>query len=459
MNPRVLAPVLLLAGLTIGGIATCIPTGMSAAIGSRAQPQEAFYPSYEQIVARLIRLQGSSPDIVRVREIGRSSNGRPILAVKVSDNAAQEEDEPAWLFLGIIHGREPLGLKITLGLIHDLTRGYGVDQEITDWVNAYEIWFVPVLNAYGYETNRRKNGDRPGVDLNRNYDFRWDRCVVYQPQCTDPNSSYFRGTAPFSEPETRALRDLAIEQRPLYGIDFHHGNPFPQSQIMQPWGIGRADDLVLRPPDQAKLLETAQEFARWTLASRQAGGFCQIGSPIFDPAVCRMPALSLLAPMGQSSNWHYAAVGTFHYVVEIAQRLYNDRYFYTPDPADDDPHSLQQAEEYVRNLSGGIKQWFRRFLHGREGESFAYRGPGITGRVTDARTGRPLEALIEVESITNDAIRARTSDPDFGRFYRLLPEGTYSVRISKEGYQAETRRVTVADGPLATLDMVLTPRQ
>lgn len=456
---RLLTVGALLAGLTLAGIAIGIPTTTSASFGTSTQTQEAFYPPYEQIVAGLIRLQGSYPDIVRVREIGRGSDGRPILAVKVSDNAAQEEDEPAWLFLGIIHGREPLGLKITLGLIHDLTRGYGVDQEITDWVNAYEIWFVPVQNAYGYETNRRKNGDRPGVDLNRNYDFRWDRCTVYQPQCTDPNSSYFRGAAPFSEPETRALRDLAIEQRPLFGIDFHHGNPFPQSQIMRPWGIGRTDDVVLPPPDQARLLETAQEIARWTLASRQAGGFCQMGSPIFDPTVCRMPAGGLLAPMGQSSNWHYSAVGTFHYVVEIAERLYNDRYFYTPDPADDDPHSLQQAEEYVRNLSDGLKQWLRRFLHGRDGEGFTYRGPGFTGRVIDARTGRPLEALIEVEGLTGDVTRTRTSDPGFGRFYRLLPAGTHSVRISKEGYQAETRRVSVADGPLVTLDVALTPRQ
>ncbi len=446
---RLLTVGALLAGLSLAGIPT----------GTGAQPQEAFLSSYQQIVARLKRFQDSFPDIVRVREIGRSSGGKPIMAAKISDNAAQEEDEPAWLFLGIIHGREPLGLRITLGLIHDLTRGYGVDPEITDWINAYEIWFVPVQNVYGYETNRRKNSDRPGVDLNRNYDFRWDRCAVYQPECIDPNASYYRGTAPFSEPETRALRDLAIEQRPLFGIDFHHGNPFPQSQIMRPWSGGRADDAVSLPLDQARLSETARDLAAWIMVSRQAGGFCQMGSPIFDPAVCRMPAAALLAPMGQSSNWHHAAWGTFHYIVEIAERLYNDRYFYTPDPTDDDPRSLRQAEEYVRNLSDGLKPWLRRFLHGREGEGFIYRGPGITGRVTDARTGRPLEAQIEVEGFAGDLIKARTSDPVFGRFYRLLPAGTHSVRISKEGYQAETRRVTIADGPLATLDLALTPRQ
>lgn len=369
MIRRLLALGALLAGLTLAGI----PTGMSASVGASTQTQEAFYPSYDQIVAGLIRLQGSFPDVVRVREIGRSSHGRPIMAVKVSDNVAQEEDEPAWLLLGVIHGREPLGLRITLGLIHDLTRGYGTEQEITDWVNAYEIWFVPVMNVYGYETNRRKNGENPGVDLNRNFDFRWDRCVAYQPQCIDSTSSYYAGVAPFSEPETRAVRDLALEQRPRFGVDFHQGNPYPQSEVMRPWSTGRAEDRVHPPADQGPLLAVAEELGRWIADARQQGGFCRSDSPIFDPAVCRAPRMSLLAPMGQSSNWHHAASGTFHYVVEISQRLYNERYFYTPDPADDDRRSLQQAEEYVRHHTAAMRGWLRWFLHGREGAGFTFR--------------------------------------------------------------------------------------
>lgn len=430
-----------------------------AARGTRSQPHEAFYPPYEQILASLARLQEEFPDIVHTREIGRSSNGKPIIAVKVSDNAAQEEDEPAWLFLGIVHGREPLGLRVTLTVLHDLTRGYGANLGITEWVNAYELWFVPVQNVYGYEANRRKNGDSPGVDLNRNYAFRWDRCIVYQPECTDPHSAYFRGPAPFSEPEAEALRDLALAQRFLFGIDFHQGNPYPQSQIMRPWSSGRAGDTVSPPPDQARLLETARDLAGWIMASRQTGGFCQPGSPIFDPAVCRPPAAALLAPMGQSSNWHYAVAGTYHYIVEIAQRLYNDRYLYTPDPADDDRGSMLQAKEYVRNHSDAIKLWLRHFLYEVDGGRFAYRGPGITGRVTDAGTGRALEAQIDVEGFAADVTSGRTSDPEFGRFYRLLPAGSYAVRVFREGYQPEVRRVTIPTGPLVSFDVALTVRR
>ncbi len=169
--------------------------------------------------------------------------------------------------------------------------------------------------------------------------------------------------------------------------------------------------------------------------------------------------MSRLGAIGQSSNWYYAAVGTFHYTVEISQRTYSDRYFYTPDPHDDDPRSVQEALEYVRNLSDGIKQWLKNFLHSKEDNQFIYRGPGITGRVTDAQTGQPLQAQIEVVGFSSDQIKPRTSDPQFGRFYRLLPMGIYTVTISKESYQKETKSVTVTDGPLTVLDVALTPSQ
>ncbi len=427
---RRLGPVLVLAGMMM-------TMGLLGQV--HAQQQEAFYPTYEQIVARLQQIQANFPHIVQLREIGRSSHGKPIMAVKISDNAAQEEDEPAWLFLGIIHGNEPLGLKTGLKLIHDLTQGYGSDSEITDWVNAYEIWFVPVLNIWGYENVRRKNGNQPGVDLNRNYDFRWELCVRPGEPCRDPNSGTYSGSAPFSEPETQAMRDLALQQRFVFGIDYHHGLPNPETIILQPWGGGTGAGNP-PPPDRPKLAEFARSYSQWVMSSRQTGGFCQASSSIVDPTVCRAPSVGWTFAAGQGPNWYYAETGTIAYVVEIAQRTYSDRYFYTSDPNDDDPRSVQAAEEYVRNLSDGIKHWMRNFLYEKQGDQLIFRGPGITGRVTDAKTGQPVQAQIEIAGLINEQIKLRTSDPQFGRFYRFLAAGTYTVNIFKEGYHRLRRR-------------------
>ncbi len=342
--------------------AACLLLAGGTAASGSPPIREAYYPTYDQIAVRLRHLQQSSPEVVHVREIGRSADGRPILAAKVSDNPAVEEDEPSWIFVGVIHGREPLGVRVAYALIEGLVSAHGSSGEVAALVNSHQVWVVPVQNPWGYDRNRRKNGDAPGVDLNRNYDFRWERCEIYQAACVDPASSYYRGSAPFSEPEARAVRDLALEVRPRFGIDFHAGNPYPNSQVMRPWSSGRPEDPVAPPAEHARLQGASQRIAGWIMEARSAGGFCQPGSAIFDPAVCRTPATALLAPMGQASNWFHASFGTQHYVVEISQRLYNDRFFYTADLADDDPRSVRQAEEYVRGMTWAVMQWLRSTL-------------------------------------------------------------------------------------------------
>ena len=412
---------------------------------------EAFYPPYEGVLVSLRQLSRNSSNIVQYREIGRSSNQKPIAAVKLSDNASLEEDEPAFLFLGIIHGAEPLGLKITLKLIQELISSYGENLEVTDWVNAYELWFVPVLNVWGYENRARKNAN--GVDLNRNYDFRWERCSAAGQDCANPLSAFYRGPAPFSEPETRAIRDLILEQRPIFGITFHAGNPSPSGEVMRPW----ATNEIAPPPDSAKLLEVAQNFAMWVKQSRDKGDFCKSDSPIFDASICAPPLMRALGAYGQSSNWVYAAAGTFDYIVEIAPKPFNDRFLYTADPGDDDPSILLAAEEHVRNYSDAVKQWLRWFLMGKRNGDFVFRGPGLTGRISDAATKRPLVATIEVEGFDSPHIQPRTSEPHFGRFYRLLPPGTHLLKIFKAGYESWTGRVTANSTLLTVLDLALTP--
>lgn len=431
MNKRLWAIIMLLVALAFTSPRGAISQG------------EAFYPPYEDVLATLKQLSRNSFNVVHYREIGRSSNHRPIAAVKISDNANIEEDEPAFLFVGIIHGAEPLGLKITLKLIQELVNSYSKNLETTDWVNAYELWFVPVLNVWGYENRARKNAN--GVDLNRNYDFRWERCIAAGQDCANPSSAFYRGPAPFSEPETQAIRDLVLEQRPLFGITFHAGNPSPSGEIMRPW----ATNEIAPPPDSAKLLEVAQNFAMWVKQSRDKGGLCKSGSPLFDAGVCAPPVMRTLGAYGQSSNWYYAATGMFDYTVEVSPTPFNNRFLYTPNPTDDNPIILQAAEENVKNYSEAVKQWLRWF--------FGFRGPGLMGKITDAATGQPLEATIEIEGFGSPHIKPRMSDPLTGRFWRLLPAGNYTVTVTKSGYRSWTASVEVPHGALTPLDIALTP--
>ena len=62
-----------------------------------------------------------------------------------------------------------------------------------------DLWLVPSLNPDGVARGTRQNAH--GVDLNRNFAAMW------QPTGR-PGSTYYAGPRAFSEPETRAARDL-----------------------------------------------------------------------------------------------------------------------------------------------------------------------------------------------------------------------------------------------------------
>ena len=81
---------------------------------------------------------------------------------------------------------------------------------------------------------------------------------------------------------------------------------------------------------------------------------------------------------------------------------------------------------------------------------------GITGHVRDSTTLESLVATVEVLGLTGDTITPRTSDSLFGRFYRLLTNGTYTMRFSKQGYITKTiADIPVTSDSLTKLEVLL----
>jgi hypothetical protein len=61
-------------------------------------------------------------------------------------------------------------------------------------------------------------------------------------------------------------------------------------------------------------------------------------------------------------------------------------------------------------------------------------GPGLSLRVSDAATLKGLEARVWIPSIETEDVDRRTSHPATGRYWRLLASGSYTVVVSREGY-------------------------
>ncbi len=339
------------------------------------------------------------PDLVRLEQIGVGSRlGLPIWAVKVSDNVSVDEDEPTVLFTGVHHAREPLGAKITLALMKYLVSRYGRDPRVTNWVDNTSVWFVPVVNPEGYKyvmDNRlpfpwwRKNlrdndGDGKfdplidGVDLNRNYDYNWD-----QGGDGYPGSWFYRGRRPFSEPEVRALRDLALRENFVFGIGYHSYG----ESILFPWGN------FDRPPDEDVILDIASHMASRIRRVDGKGHYA---------------LLPLNGRVGQSSIWMYGALRTIDFIVEVGTDYF--------------PDNQDVSRIVAQNVKGAVYLLER--LH----------GPGITGHVFDAETGAPLNAEIAVVENSAPYVRPRHTDPRSGRYDRILLPGVYTVEFRSEGY-------------------------
>jgi murein peptide amidase A len=136
--------------------------------------------------------------------IGKSVRGKPIKAVQIGDPTGEQ----VVLVVGVIHGDERAGLRII-----DAIRGRVSDPKT---LQGTQLWLIPSVNPDGMRMRTRKNAR--GVDLNRNFPFRWRGGVP-------PSSGYYPGPRPASEPETKAVMGFARRAQPDLSVWYH-----------QPWG-------------------------------------------------------------------------------------------------------------------------------------------------------------------------------------------------------------------------------
>lgn len=204
-----------------------------------------FY-TYAEIQLKLQNLHRQYGSLISAPlKIGTSLEGRPILAVKISDHVSRDEpDEPEALFTALHHAREPESMMCVMFFIERLLQGYRKDPEITYLVDHRQLWFVPVVNPDGYvfneqtnptggglwRKNRRQNGNGTvGVDLNRNYGYMWG--YDNNGSSADGKDEDYRGASAFSEPETQAMRSFALSRRFVTAHNFHSF----QDAILYPW--------------------------------------------------------------------------------------------------------------------------------------------------------------------------------------------------------------------------------
>jgi Zinc carboxypeptidase/Immune inhibitor A-like, MAM domain len=294
------------------------------------------------IKTQLERIAQQNRNIVKLETIGNSLRGQPIYALKVTKDARDVADgsRPAVLYSAVQHAREWLAGETERRTLRMFVDNYGKTgtavgtdgqpiagvsaQELTSLVNTRELWFIIIANPDGYDFTfdppnrlwrknlRDNNGDGQitgidGVDPNRNFPTHWN--YDNEGSNSNPDSETYRGTAPQSEPETKAFLSLMNRVNFAYNKNDHTAAKL----ILWPFGW----QVDTHPADEP-------------LMTALAGDDANPGIETFDPDV----GADLYTTNGDTNDHMYASTKTISFTPEGTQAATGSVFAFQDNEAD-----------------------------------------------------------------------------------------------------------------------------
>lgn len=354
----------------------------------------AHFHNYTGIVKTLTYLNSSFPTLVDVFSIGKSWLNNDIYCIRLTNENITRQKVKLF-YVGYHHAREPISAELPLYFAVDAATNFTTNTTLARLLNYSEIYIVPALNVDAYpavEANewQRKNmhsfdedndtlvdEDPPddedgdgyiedlfywdghtyefirwegadddsdglfnedwagGVDLNRNYGYQWN--ATCQSGSPYPQDEDFRGLAPFSEPETQAIMNLALTHNFKYAVSFHSG----AEVILYPWGY-----TTVPTPHNSLFRQVAANLS------------ILIGSPY------GQSGSGLYTSSGTWDDWMYGNRSIFAFTCEIYTN--NSAWQYEPGP---EPNTLwekgvtQYFSPSANRIEATVKKWYPTFTY------------------------------------------------------------------------------------------------
>ncbi|XP_060564149.1 carboxypeptidase B-like [Ruditapes philippinarum] len=237
--------------------------------------------------------------------VTKSYEGREMVGIKISTQP-QNADRPAFWIEGGIHAREWISPATVIYMAGQMLDRYKIDTDVTEMVDSFDWYILPVTNPDGYEytfvddrtrmwrKTRSKQGICRGVDPNRNWDLEWCK----EGASKDPCSDTYCGPKAFSEVEVKGVADFLSKIENLKGfIDFHS-----YSQLwMSPWGYTkkRPEDFKLQDEGSAMAVDALEKVYGTKYEHGTIADIIYVAS-------------------GSSADWVYGKLGAkFAYGVEL----------------------------------------------------------------------------------------------------------------------------------------------
>ncbi|XP_008793468.3 carboxypeptidase SOL1 [Phoenix dactylifera] len=336
-------------------------------------------------------------NISRIYSIGKSVKGIPLWVVEISDKPGQEEAEPAFKFIGNVHGDEPVGRELLISLANWLCDNYRKDPLATLIVNNVHLHVLPTMNPDGFALRRRGNANN--VDLNRDF----------------PDQFYpMNDIVSLRQPETRAIMNWIKERHFTASASLHGGAlvanyPWDGSQDTRKQYVACPDDKTFR--SMARLY--SRSHYNMSLSKEFEGGITNgaLWYPIY----------------GGMQDWNYIHGGCFELTLEIS----DDKW----PKANELPVIWEYNRMSMLNLVASLVK------------------TGVHGRIFSSDKGRPLPASVVIQGIDIRVNASRT----YGDYHRMLAPGErYEVTASMPGFQSKTTHILLEDEAM-NLDFILSP--
>jgi hypothetical protein len=310
----------------------------------------------------------------------KTLEGRSVFGIEISARVRRDDGRPAFYVDGVHHAWEWPAAEYPMIFAHYLVNNYKKKGDVTRILRDTRIIVVPIVNPDGFDYSReslvdaqggaslplailgveaywrknrrsfsgvtvpvvQKNPDAYGIDPNRNYALLWG-------EDENGSSSFeldqtYRGSAPFSEPETQNVRELILSTNVVGVITNHTYGRL----VLRPWGHTSQNS-----PDERVLARIGQDLAD------AMGGYQN------------MKGIGLYATHGTTDDWAYGALAALGYTFEHGDA------FHPP-----------YANSVGREWRGVIDA----FLIMAEAVSKPRNHAVIEGRVLSA--GRPVEARL-----------------------------------------------------------------
>ena len=346
-----------------------------------------FYPTYEAYENLMYQFETEFPELCKVHNIVTLPSGRSILFARLAANVNENEEKPRFMYTSTMHGDETTGFILSLRLIHYLLNNYGIDDEISWFLDNMEIWISPNENPDGTYTNNNNTiqgatrGNANGIDLNRNYPN----------PVNDPSSAI--------QSETQAMMNLTDTLHFIMSANMHGGIEC----VNYPWDSWTSSNNLHADTDW------------WMLVSHEYADTARFYSPV-----------NYMNPSGSSFNNGVTHGGDWYVIYGSRQDFMN--YYRNQREL-----TLELSNTKLLPPAQLPAHWeynYRSFLNYIRQATY-----GIRGTVTDMYSGEPLQAKIEI--IDHDADNSHVfSELPHGVFYRPVLAGTYDLLVSADGYNS-----------------------